>query len=73
MNYQTINESSVFKMGHGFKNSIISLIETSLLNTLTTFSHNVFSPPFQSLASPRMHGKPAFPSTTLRLIRKQKN
>lgn len=29
-------------MGHGFKNSITALIETSLLNILMTFLHNVF-------------------------------
>lgn len=36
-------------MGHGFKNSITALIETSLLNILMTFSHNVF---FSSFAKP---------------------
>lgn len=35
-------------MGHGFKNSITALIETSLLNILMTFLYNVyFIPPFQ--------------------------
>jgi len=59
-------------MGRGFKNSITALIETSLLNILMTFLHNVyFIPPFQSLALLRMQDKPAFSLIALRLIRKQ--
>lgn len=36
-------------MGQGFKNSITAFTETSLLNSLITFSHNVF---FSSFAKP---------------------